>query len=108
MTRLTGFIAFACIVIVAIVLIIQARPDPFPEPHASCLQAHRDRPQHTLGPLGRTDVLFVEERSRVESLEDHEGERITTHVRPAARSAGEPLDLVCYRDADVGDMRLPP
>ncbi len=106
MMRLSGFIAFACILAVAMVLIIRAQPGPFPEPHASCLQAHRDNPGHTLGPLGRTDLLFEPDRSLVETREDGPGERIRTHVRPAARSAGRPLDLICYRDGDGSPLRL--
>ncbi|MCP1674935.1 hypothetical protein J2T57_002073 [Natronocella acetinitrilica] len=108
MTRLTGFIAFAIIVTTTIVMILRAQPDPLPEPHASCLQLHRDNPRHTLGPLGRTDLLFEQGDSSVTERDNGDGERIVTHMRPAARSAGESLDLVCYRDGDGAELRLEP
>ncbi len=94
MIRITGFIAFALALVLMIIYVIQANLYSIPEPYASCIELHRDAPEHGLGRLANMDLRLDENRSRI-STDDAGGEVIVARVEPVARTAGQPITLRC-------------
>lgn len=88
--RITGFIALAVFLTVAIgAVVISNLQSSIPEPHASCIQAWQEEPDSPLRPFGGADLRLDEERSEVD------GDRILSHVGPVSRSSGQPVTLQC-------------
>ncbi|MCC5859348.1 MAG: hypothetical protein JJT90_14410 [Ectothiorhodospiraceae bacterium] len=104
MIRITGFIAFALALAVMIALVIRANLDSIPEPYASCVELHRQAPDHGLGRLANMDLRLDEQHSRIETQENGR-DIIVARVTPVARSAGRPVTLRCT--ADDGRLSLP-
>ncbi len=103
MIRISGFIAFALALAVMITLVIRANLDSIPEPYASCIELHRQAPNHGLGRLANMDLRLDEQHSRIEALKDGRN-LIVARVTPVARSAGRPVTLRCT--ADNGQLSL--
>ena len=94
--RITGFIALALVVTVAIGTIIASHlAASLPEPHASCVAAWQDEPDSPLRPFGSADLRLDAERSSVE------GDQILTRIGPVTRSSGQPVTLPCIKDGDT-------
>ncbi len=108
MTRLSGFIVFAAAVIIAVVFVVIASFNRMPEPYASCVDAHRDRPDVALGAAYDTDLVLNEDASSVEEGE-HDGigfRVIVADVAPASRAAGQGSSLTCYEVDGHGSLLL--
>lgn len=94
--RITGFIALALVVTVAIGTIIASRlAAGIPEPHASCVAAWQEQPDSPLRPFGGADLRLDEGGSSVE------GDQIVTRIGPVTRSSGQPVSLPCIKDGDT-------
>ncbi len=108
MTRVTGFIVFAAAVITALVFVIIASFNRMPEPYASCVDAHRDRPDVALEGSYDTDLILDEDMSSVEEgSHDGIGYRvIVADVAPASRAAGPGVTLTCYEVDGHGSLLL--
>ena len=108
MTRATGFIIFAAAVITALVFVIIASLNRMPEPYASCVDTHRDRPDVALGAIYDTDLVLDEDLSSVEEgSHDGIGYRvIVADVAPASRAAGQGVTLTCYDVDGHGSLLL--
>lgn len=108
MTRMTGFIVFVAAVILAVVAVILSGLHRMPEPYASCVETHRDRPDIALGRMYDTDLILDEESSSVEE-DAHDGigyRTITAEVAPATSTAGDPTTLTCYEVDGHGSLIL--
>lgn len=108
MMRGTGFIVFAAAVLIALVFVVIASFNRMPEPYASCVDQHRERPDIALGQIYDTDLVLDEDRSSIEDGE-HDGisyRIITAHVDPASRAAGRGETLTCFDVDGHGSMVL--
>ncbi|MFV8833424.1 hypothetical protein [Aquisalimonas sp.] len=108
MMRVTGFIVFAAAVLIALVFVVIASFNRMPEPYASCVDQHRERPDIALGQIYDIDLVLDEDRSSVEDGEhDGIGYRIVTaRVDPASRAAGRGETLTCYEVDGHGSIVL--
>lgn len=108
MTRVSGFIVFAAAVITALVFVVIAAFNRMPEPYASCIETHRDRPDVALGAIYDKDLVLDENLSGVEE-DSHDGVAyrvIVADVSPASRAAGGSKTLTCYDVDGHGSLVL--